>query len=966
MTYSRPGTSRVNALVQAPRPNPTRIIDQQRTQFNPSGRFIDTTNVQLAGQNARVSQQTNLEIANLLGSALELAPKVIKPMVMSQAQSELGELLQSSPDLGRLYRESDPAAQAQIQSLNPLTRDLFIRGQYETAKGNYTQELANAFLSDPGLTYEARVNDPEGYTRRLTELKTQAMQSSGLTALPKGVLGVNSGELGQIEGAVNAQLSKAQYQQQADFNAQQLGQGLVSQIENASEGRIAIRESGTVEDLEVVTSNLQQNFRRDVEIKAQGVATPKQHLSSFLRASETRIESMLLMGDYTEAANYLEMVEVLAAGEIKVGPNGQINYWDQRVPTGKNTSISVPKWIRQQDALIEKVKAKGGLDEAIARIAPLAVRAYQGDPTARMELEAWLPTLESNPQALAGVVQYFGGFESAGDVWRTADLRFLEAAAAGNLTPEQKQDLVSQVFDEARNGQRSIPSALRLADAINRGKQPGDATQSVLNAQTRAEQSGNVDQLAADLSAAEAQVAGVQGLELPSDLAEQNKNYLQREAFNLTRDQVEEAQAQGKPLTQTQIQEAYETNIQNVYNRQREQLSEQGAFPRTANMSQVVTSELNEISENIRQGKTGIEIFPQRILDLARQRGIDTSGSAGFRRLSDLMVNTMRAAQDAQGKPEFPNPGQALQQTVRAAEQARKSNGPGAGTSAGGTGNQGGSEPVPFFRNDTTPPGIDPDSGLPLDGKRQPMEPQAAVLDGLSRIAGVLLPGGGSPAAASEMPKVLNEDQTELLARMWSGQDRPTLQVPQMPQVDPNAPTQAVPTAITSDRHPFFVAIGIAEGTRTANGGYTQAYYGHRDPGDGNYNRGTVSGGRGNRLTPEQVDQRWMSRLSSTSIRATGALRAMGLQPGTQGFNRVMFNILDLTVQAPAAVQDFIGKLGQVQQQGLSIEAIAKARADSFYNARGQLDAPGFGNSYQRLFTDQRSRAGVWDYRRRF
>ena len=74
-----------------------------------------------------------------------------------------------------------------------------------------------------------------------------------------------------------------------------------------------------------------------------------------------------------------------------------------------------------------------------------------------MELEAWLPTLENNPQALAGVVKYFGGFEAAGDVWRTADLDFLEAAASGNLTAEEKQGLVSKVFDEARNGQRSIP-----------------------------------------------------------------------------------------------------------------------------------------------------------------------------------------------------------------------------------------------------------------------------------------------------------------------------------------------------------------------------------------------------------------------------------------------------------------------------------------------------------------------------
>jgi hypothetical protein len=80
-----------------------------------------------------------------------------------------------------------------------------------------------------------------------------------------------------------------------------------------------------------------------------------------------------------------------------------------------------------------------------------------------------------------------------------------------------------------------------------------------------------------------------------------------------------------------------------------------------------------------------------------------------------------------------------------------------------------------------------------------------------------------------------------------------------------------------------------------------------------------------------------------------------------------MFNILDLRVQAPAAVQTFISKLPQVMKQGLTIEAIAKARADSFFNPRtGGLEAGGFGNDYSRLFADQRSRAGVYDYKRRF
>ena len=239
------------------------------------------------------------------------------------------------------------------------------------------------------------------------------------------------------------------------------------------------------------------------------------------------------------------------------------------------------------------------------------------------------------------------------------------------------------------------------------------------------------------------------------------------------------------------------------------------------------------------------------------------------------------------------------------------------------------------------------------------------LLEGLQQLAGVVLPGGGSAAKAGELPEMtVNNDQLELLAKLWSGREEPSLTTPGLPQVEANAPTTPVPLSIRNDRHEFFVAIGINEGTRTANGGYTQAYYGHRDPGDGNFNRGTVSGGRGNNLSPKQVDRRWMGVLTDTSIRTSSILKQLGLQPGTQGYNRTMFNILDLTVQAPAAVPNFIAKLNRVKGQNWTVEAIAKARADSFYRYDGTL-ATSFPN-YQTLFQDQRSRAGTFDYKKRF
>ena len=282
---------------------------------------------------------------------------------------------------------------------------------------------------------------------------------------------------------------------------------------------------------------------------------------------------------------------------------------------------------------------------------------------------------------------------------------------------------------------------------------------------------------------------------------------------------------------------------------------------------------------------------------MVTRQGQTIEGTRGLVNLERALIETLKNAKTLDGQPEFPQPGKTIREAQQAGEQKAQQN---AANTDFDTGNQGANEPIPFFRGG----GSDDESGLSDQNRSSGPDPISYALNGLATIAGVLTPGGGSPAAAGELPaEVINEDQVETLARMWSGRERPSLQVPGLPQMDANTQTTSVPTAIRNDRHPFFIAIGIAEGTRTADGGYTQNYYGHTDIGDGNLNRGTVSGGRGNALTPQQVDQRWMSRLTQTSLRMQGVLRGVGLQPGTQGFNRVMFNVLDLSVQAPLAVR---------------------------------------------------------------
>ena len=91
-------------------------------------------------------------------------------------------------------------------------------------------------------------------------------------------------------------------------------------------------------------------------------------------------------------------------------------------------------------------------------------------------------------------------------------------------------------------------------------------------------------------------------------------------------------------------------------------------------------------------------------------------------------------------------------------------------------------------------------------------------------------------------------------------------------------------------------------------------------------------------------------------------LRQMGLEPGTVGYNNVMFNVLDLFIQAPAVVPKFIQTLAA--KKDFTIEGIAEARAMAFFDENGRLDT-NF-KSYNDLLRDQRSRAGTLQYRRRF
>jgi len=115
-------------------------------------------------------------------------------------------------------------------------------------------------------------------------------------------------------------------------------------------------------------------------------------------------------------------------------------------------------------------------------------------------------------------------------------------------------------------------------------------------------------------------------------------------------------------------------------------------------------------------------------------------------------------------------------------------------------------------------------------------------------------------------------------------------------------------------------------------------------------------------MNPERQLQ---AKLTKLAMENAPILEQMGLKQGTVGFNRAMFNVMDMAEVDENLVQNFIKELPKAVAAGATIEAIAKARADSFRHPEsGQwIYNPEAFDSYSSLYAEQRRRASGFDYK---
>ncbi|MEO0406566.1 MAG: hypothetical protein AAF289_04365 [Cyanobacteria bacterium P01_A01_bin.135] len=150
--------------------------------------------------------------------------------------------------------------------------------------------------------------------------------------------------------------------------------------------------------------------------------------------------------------------------------------------------------------------------------------------------------------------------------------------------------------------------------------------------------------------------------------------------------------------------------------------------------------------------------------------------------------------------------------------------------------------------------------------------------------------------------------------------------------------------------------VGHAEGTRTAVGEKTQAYYGHVDPGNGAWNLGSFSYQHG-ADSPEEADVKQLRRLREQAVeirrQAVNRNIVLGLEAELNG--------IDLANQAPEAALDqggYIDRLAEAYSRGLEgADAILWARTWSYLDPKTeQWNAPGLGNTLWSIRDDQERR----------
>lgn len=996
MTFSRPATRGVNALTRPGRPNRVeldRIVVRQGAQ----GAFRDFSSPAQAGRNAARPYQ---ELASFLeGVVGEGGPLQFAAAMDLNKDIDAFGTLSKDPAFMEAYRQGDEGVRAQVNSLRPEVQSMAGMANAKSATLLYSEILATEAPKVPVLNERPTgLSDQDWQKQRATEfakLRQQAADASGLSRIQPEYLAPQMAAIGQVEAQVKAQsyknISANDKKRQDSAFSNSFGSELRALTYGAQQAYSDTKLTDQQRDLAVVNSSRAVLQTQIDQLAPYRVSS--EIVDVIWSGMTTEISTAMAGGSSAGIRNAQRMVTLfgLMARQDDIKLPGGVSLGGYRFEDGSTVAGRVARL---------NVELEGKLEQAQQK------EAWNNPTLMQFALQGALGQLtpEQMPQVASAIgqiaMQSGGGVQMFTQMYGTI---ISNRNTAEQIRQERELPQVLEIETELTRANRTEKDVTAArARILNSGLSP--ATQIRLLKDNRATSEGSASGVARaraynelEITQAGEQIAIAQeraNQRLAASGNPQAAGAVQADAKKEARDiaitatrmtekRVADMEAKGISVDQDQYNQIYRNEL-TAATRSRVKSISTPVEPEQKSYAQSVVENYNFIQQKLRDngGQRSIDIFPPSVRQFAQKQGYPMTYPGLQRAFIEQMKAATEPSRDGSGKQVqvFPEPGKAWRQ---------------------------------LFDNSRRPSSMGPQSSLPNDrrtaalsqltqqlgigGPDLPQEPVAKAAPtasagkpaaprtgGGQQVAAAprmsipeQLVGGAlnmllgvQPAAAQGMPNrapapdpvAMSMPALKVLNDLFRGVQQMTIRTPVLPQAAANAQSARVPLAINNDKHPFFIAIGINEGTRTADGGYTKNYFGHTDPGNGARNVGTVSGQQGG--SPQQSDRRWAGILTQTAASVAPIISRLGLEQGTVGFNRVLFNVLDLKVQAPAAVSDFIKKLPGVLRQGVTVEAIAKARADSFINpATGRLETT-FG-SYDRLLRDQRSRAGAFDYKRR-
>ena len=976
MTYSRPGTSQVDAFGEVANPMAiSRVGLRSKSEVSRNGAVVDKRNPAQIGRNAELKTKS---IENFVSFLIKDVAPVVNDELKAKGDAAAMDAITSIPGMadGSFYRQSDEQQRKVLKdyNLNGYARDQLQNYGAGVAVGQYKQELADAFLASPILKSDAPQAERDAEKQRiLTETR------SSLRGVEPRFLAQFAPALSQYEGTVIGKTEDLA-RDARNVNLQNAAVANFSTWWDETAGNLLqVGEDMTPGDVAGYAAQLRNQLEANLA-ESLPTTTPKEWYELTEKGFFNSLNEAIGDEEPEKAQTLIAAWEIVSNEPITSNGHNVWNFANKAGEDGKTAAEKLAAYKKIVDKLVDKRSEEIVLNANSADIG----KAIEGDMQAYDRVNNQIIALfedgkREEAQALSdALTQEMGNADRRlqEDVIELGRLAALKRDP--RVTPEQfAQEVQGSILNRSI---RSSTGAQLVRSRISPSRLEQEQDQNIQYQENKIV--GMVDIRDGQRVLIPGEDKDVNdAIAIAKEAEPSIENYLTGQFFGDLDVAVKGKFKEGEPppsgeelaaIIKTESIRLVKQQTSILRNKARQTL--QGKQDRARKVLQPV---LDAIEDGVDKGK----VWGDDILDTAKEtnsRPEDVWQSRYAESLIDLPVPGGKPGElftKETAKKEAEEEFKRLRRKIRRQKQ-------GSGYSPvqrAPVSSPTSSRPIPISTEiayETALPGFEEEVQTASKEKDQD-GPNGLLAVGGSKVLealGRVLPGGGSPAVAGDLESELKRSEAiknssgwKTLNRMFARRERVSATTQPLPQLSPTALTDTVSIAMTSDRHPFAVHIGIAEGTRTINGGYTAAYKGHRDPGDGHLNRGTFSGGRnmGN-ATPQQVDRHWMRELSARSARIAPVMARAGLRPGTVGYNRFMFNYLDLSVQAPRAADTFAAKISTVKAGDWSIEIIAKARADSFYSpVTGRLEASGFGNNYSRLLSDQRSRAGVWDYKRR-